>query len=48
VADALARAFEQEHGLDLQPGGLTEAEAAQVETLARDKYATEAWLRGAP
>jgi lipoate-protein ligase A len=48
VAEALARGFEEEHGLALHPGGLTEAEAAQVEALARDKYATEAWLTSAP
>jgi lipoate-protein ligase A len=43
---AIAAAFEAEHGLDLQAGGLTEGEAAQVDTLAREKYATEAWLAG--
>jgi lipoate-protein ligase A len=43
---ALAAAFEAEHGVDLRPGGLTADEAAQVDTLARDKYATEAWLAG--
>jgi lipoate-protein ligase A len=43
---ALTAAFEAEHGLDLRPGGLTTDEAAQVDTLAREKYATEAWLAG--
>jgi lipoate-protein ligase A len=43
---ALAAAFEAEHGVDLRPGGLTADEAAQVDTLARDKYATGAWLAG--
>jgi lipoate-protein ligase A len=43
---ALVGAFEAEHGLDLRPGGLTPDEAAQVEALAREKYATEAWLAG--
>jgi lipoate-protein ligase A len=43
---ALAAAFEAEHGVDLRPGGLTADEAAQVDMLARDKYATEAWLAG--
>jgi lipoyl(octanoyl) transferase len=43
---AISAAFEAEHGLDLRPGGLTEAEAVEVETLVRDKYATEAWLAG--
>jgi lipoate-protein ligase A len=47
VAAALARAFEEEHGLALAPGGLTGAEWARVETLVRDKYATDAWLAGA-
>ena len=44
VAAALAAAFESEHGLRLAPGGLGPAEAARVETLAREKYATDAWL----
>jgi len=43
---ALVGAFEAEHGLDLGHGGLTEVEATQVEALAREKYATEAWLAG--
>lgn len=43
---AIVAAFEAEHGLALRPGGLTEEEGAQVETLAREKYATEAWLAG--
>jgi lipoate-protein ligase A len=43
---AIGAAFEAEHGIDLRPGGLTEEEAAQAETLAREKYATEAWLVG--
>lgn len=47
VAEALARAFEEEHGLALKPGGLTGDEVARVEALVRDKYATEAWLSGA-
>ena len=45
-ATAIAAAFGAEHGVDLRPGGLTADEAAQVETLAREKYATEAWLAG--
>jgi lipoate-protein ligase A len=44
VATALAAAFEAEHGLRLVPGGLTPEEATRVETLAREKYATDAWL----
>lgn len=47
VATALARAFEEEHGLVLRPGGLTAEEAAQAEALAAGKYGTEAWLTGA-
>jgi lipoate-protein ligase A len=43
---AIAAAFEAEHGLDLRPGGLTTEETDQVETLAREKYATDAWLAG--
>jgi lipoate-protein ligase A len=43
---ALAAGFEDEHGLDLRPAGLTTEEAGQVEALAREKYATEAWLAG--
>jgi lipoate-protein ligase A len=46
VAEALAAAFAAEHGLTLQPGGLTGAETARVEALVRDRYATEAWLAG--
>jgi lipoate-protein ligase A len=47
VADALGTAFETEHGLTLRPGGLSTDEAALVEGLVTDKYATEAWLAGA-
>ena len=43
---ALTQAFEAEHGIVLQPGGLSRAEADAVEALARDKYATDAWLAG--
>ena len=43
---ALTRAFESEHALELRPGGLTADEADAVEALARDKYATDAWLAG--
>ena len=43
---AIAAAFEAEHGIALRAGGLTAAESAEVETLARDKYATDAWLAG--
>ena len=47
VAGALAAAFEREHGLDVRPDGLDADEAAAVERLVRDKYASEAWLTGA-
>ena len=46
VAQALAAAFEGEHGLDLRPEGLTAEETEAVERLVREKYATDAWLRG--
>jgi lipoate-protein ligase A len=46
VAAALASAFEGEHGLTLAPGGLTAEETARMETLVRERYATEAWLAG--
>jgi lipoate-protein ligase A len=46
VVAALREAFEKEHGLSLQPGGLSGKETAQVEALVRDKYATDAWLAG--
>ncbi|HYE93122.1 MAG TPA: biotin/lipoate A/B protein ligase family protein [Terriglobales bacterium] len=45
-AEALGAAFEAEHGIVLRPGGLTVQEADEVARLARDKYATEAWLAG--
>jgi lipoate-protein ligase A len=44
VAEALARAFEQEHGLDLRPGGLSDGETARVAALVRERYASAAWL----
>jgi lipoate-protein ligase A len=44
VADALARAFEREHRLDLRPGGLSDDETARVEALVTDRYASPAWL----
>ncbi len=46
VGAALARGFEEEHGLVLRPGGLTPEEAARAEDLAAGKYGTEAWLAG--
>jgi lipoate-protein ligase A len=47
VAAALARGFEEEHGLVLQPEGLSAEESARVESLIAAKYGTEAWLSGA-
>jgi lipoate-protein ligase A len=47
VAEALAAAFEAEHGIALRPGGLDPAETDRVEVLVRDRYATDAWLAGA-
>jgi lipoyl(octanoyl) transferase len=47
VASALTDAFAKEHGLTLRPGGLSSVETARVESLVRDKYATDAWLFGA-
>ena len=44
VAEALTRAFEAEHGLGLRPGGLSAAEAARVDALVTDRYASPAWL----
>jgi lipoyl(octanoyl) transferase len=44
VAEALAGAFEREHGLELRPGGLSDVETARVESLVRDRYASPAWL----
>jgi lipoate-protein ligase A len=46
VVTALTAAFETEHGIDLRPGGLTAEEMGAADALARDKYATEAWLAG--
>jgi lipoate-protein ligase A len=44
VADALAAAFAQEHGLDLRPDGLSAEEMERVAMLVSDRYATAAWL----
>jgi lipoate-protein ligase A len=45
-ADALTAAFVGEHGLELAPEGLTSDEAAHVERLVAERYATERWLAG--
>jgi lipoate-protein ligase A len=44
VAGALRAGFEEEHGLTLAPGGLTEDETARVERLVSERYGTDAWL----
>lgn len=44
VADALAEAFEREHGLHLRPGGLSAEETERVATLVTERYASPAWL----
>src|SRR4030095_11334227 len=44
VAAALTDAFEREHGLDLQPGGLSDDETERMERLVSDRYASPAWL----
>jgi lipoyl(octanoyl) transferase len=46
-ADAVVSAFATEHRLALEPGGLSDAEAREVERLVTDRYTTAAWLAGA-
>ena len=46
-ASALRDAFEAEHGLVLQPGGLDAGEIAAIDRLVHERYATEQWLAGA-
>ena len=43
VAEALKEGFEEELGVELEPGTLTEWEASEAERLAREKYSTEWW-----
>ena len=43
-AEAIATAFEAEHGLTLRPDGLSAEEAHDVERLVAERYGTEAWL----
>lgn len=45
TADHLAGGFRRVHGLTLEPGGLTPAETALMEALARDKYGSADWTR---
>lgn len=45
TARALARGFAEVHGLELVPAGLSAEEQALAGTLAREKYASEAWTR---
>ena len=44
-AEALAEGFRTAHGLTLNPGGLSEEEAALAGMLEREKYATDDWTR---
>lgn len=44
VAETLTQAFEEEHGLAVRPGGLSEEEMEHVTTLVTDRYASPAWL----
>ena len=46
-ADALAAAFESEHGITLQPGALARDEIDEVERLVVVRYGTDKWLAGA-
>ena len=45
TAEALAEGFRRAHGVDLTPGGLTEAETALLDSLVETRYGTEAWTR---
>ena len=45
ATEALAQGFRGAHGLALEPGGLSEEEAALAAMLERDKYATDDWTR---
>ena len=45
TAEALAEGFRRAHGLTLEPGGLSEEEAALAGMLEREKYATDDWTR---
>ena len=45
AAEALAEGFRAAHGLTLEPGGLSEDEAALAGMLEREKYATDPWTR---
>jgi len=48
TAEALARAFEAEHGLALKPDGLSPDELSRVDELVCTRYATDQWLSGLP
>jgi lipoate-protein ligase A len=45
AAGALAEGFRAAHGLAIEPGGLSEEEAALAGMLEREKYATDDWTR---
>jgi lipoyl(octanoyl) transferase len=47
VAGALGTGFEAEHGLTLQPDGLSASEVAAMERLVHDKYARGSWTSAA-
>jgi lipoate-protein ligase A len=44
VATALGEAFEAEHGIELRPGGLSQAETDRIAALVAERYASPAWL----
>jgi lipoate-protein ligase A len=47
TVDAVVAGLEEVFGVDLAPGGLSDAEAGDVERLVAGKYATDGWtLRG--
>jgi lipoate-protein ligase A len=45
TAAALGRGFRGAHGIDLEPAALLDDEAALVESLTVEKYATDSWTR---
>ena len=45
AAAALAEGFRAAHGLTLEPGGLSDEEAALADMLEREKYTTDHWTR---
>jgi lipoyl(octanoyl) transferase len=45
TADALARGFRDAHGIEVRQGRLEAEEKSLAESLAREKYRTERWIR---